>query len=75
MLSWEIRNAALAYADAGSSYSWSYDNYDAAYDPFSNGSDTDVAILYNENYLTLIGDDAVTVHLGSAYVDEGAANC
>ena len=39
----------------------------------SAGAITDVAILYNSNYLTLNGDETVTVPQGANYTDAGAA--
>ena len=41
--------------------------------PFSNGADTRVTLLYNENYLTLNGDAAVTLAQGANYADAGAS--
>ena len=62
---------SLASADANSTYSWSYFGLHD-YDPFSDGTDTDVAVLYNENYLTLNGDNPATVPRGANYADAGA---
>ena len=58
-----------AVADAGSSYVWTYR---IGSSPFSDDSDTIVAVLYNENYLTLNGPDTVTLAQGASYVDQGA---
>ena len=40
---------------------------------FHDKRDTDVTILYNENYLTLNGNATVTVMQGDAYSDAGAS--
>ena len=40
--------------------------------PFSNGTNTTAAILYNSNYLKLNGADAATVRQGDSYRDAGA---
>ena len=62
---------SLAGDDAAAdSYAWIYVDPTAT---FWDGADTKAAILYNQNYLTLSGNDIVTVPQGSAYADAGAA--
>ena len=65
-----LKTAEAAGGGARLQHSW---YHTVLANPFTAGANTTAVILYNENYLTLIGGDAATVPQGGAYADAGAA--
>ena len=66
----ELRCSLSAARTDSSSHAWIYVDPTST---FSNGADTYAAILHNENYLSILGNDAVSIQQGDAYMDAGAA--
>ena len=66
----ELRCSLSAARTDSSSHAWIYVDPTST---FSNGADTTVAVLHNENYLTLNGDATVTVQQDGKYEDAGAS--